>query len=393
MNKEILADAAQQYILAHQNDDVSKIAMAKSPISGIEPAELAEQISAKRKAAKKLPTWFNAVGIYYPSVLSIEQTSSEVTAKYKADLATGKTLLDITGGFGVDGYFFSKKMSRTIHCEIDTRLLEITAHNARILNQQNTLFRPEDGIEFLKNSNQYFDTIYADPARRGKSGKVFLLKDCSPDVVANIQLLLERSGRLIIKTAPLLDISAGIQELKSVAEIHIVSVKNECKELLWVLEKKHTGFIKVVAATLNGKQKTFSFSIGDEQTAALSTATSLSAYLYEPDVALLKSGAFNLIAERYNIQKLAIHTQLYSADNVQQNFPGRIFKINSIIRPGSLKKEKGLKGNVIVRNYRDTPEMLVKKYKIEAHQTRFLVFTYSDTHGYIVINVDIIQHY
>ncbi|WP_457287700.1 hypothetical protein [Pedobacter sp. UYP24] len=392
MNQELLSKAAQDYINTHLQDDVNKIALAKSPINGIESAELSNQISAKKKSAKKLPTWFNNAGIYYPSPLSIEQTSSETTAKYKSGLAKGKTLLDVTGGFGVDGYFFASEIESTVHCEINEELLEITSHNASILKQENTIFMPIDGIEFLKENPKYFDTIYIDPARRSTSGKVFFLKECNPDVVTNLDLLLGSAGRLIIKTSPLLDISAGLLELKNIVEIHIVSVKNECKELLWVLEDKHIGPVKVVAITLNEAQKSFSFTFGDQPQTQILETTPIG-YLYEPDVALLKSGAFNLIAERYNIKKLDIQTQLYSGVTANHEFPGRIFKINRILTSGSFKKEKDLKGNVIVRNYRDKAESIIKRYKIKSDLTKFLIFTYSKKDGFIVIEADIIQHY
>ncbi|MGY4383956.1 hypothetical protein ACVWYN_000982 [Pedobacter sp. UYP24] len=392
LNQELLSKAAQDYINTHLQDDVNKIALAKSPINGIESAELSNQISAKKKSAKKLPTWFNNAGIYYPSPLSIEQTSSETTAKYKSGLAKGKTLLDVTGGFGVDGYFFASEIESTVHCEINEELLEITSHNASILKQENTIFMPIDGIEFLKENPKYFDTIYIDPARRSTSGKVFFLKECNPDVVTNLDLLLGSAGRLIIKTSPLLDISAGLLELKNIVEIHIVSVKNECKELLWVLEDKHIGPVKVVAITLNEAQKSFSFTFGDQPQTQILETTPIG-YLYEPDVALLKSGAFNLIAERYNIKKLDIQTQLYSGVTANHEFPGRIFKINRILTSGSFKKEKDLKGNVIVRNYRDKAESIIKRYKIKSDLTKFLIFTYSKKDGFIVIEADIIQHY
>ncbi len=392
LNKELLTKAAQDYINTHLQDDVNKIALAKSPIHGIESAELANQISAKKKSAKKLQTWFNTPYIYYPSTLSVEQTSSEATAEYKSGLAIGKTLLDITGGFGVDGYFFSRRLESTVHCEINEELLEITAHNASVLRQNNTAFKAIDGLVFLKEQAKHFDTIYIDPARRSTSGKVFLLKDCNPDVVTNLDLLLTSAGRLIIKTAPLLDISAGLNELKHVVEIHIVSVKNECKELVWILEHKYNGPIRISAVTLNEIQKAFSFTLGDHQQTQL-LETTPTGYLYEPDVALLKSGAFNLIAEKFNIKKLDTQTQLYTSNTVNQEFPGRIFSINRILTSGNLKKLKDLKGNVIVRNYRDTAESLVKKYKIKPDKNKFLIFTYSKFDGYMVVEADIIQHY
>ncbi|MEJ7559076.1 MAG: hypothetical protein WKF66_12265 [Pedobacter sp.] len=392
MNKRILDSAAQHFINEHLNEDVHKIAMSKIGIEGVEARELANQISSKKKARRKLPTWFERPLIYYPIALSIEQTSSEVTASYKATLAIGSSLIDLTAGFGVDSYYFSKRLERTVHCEIDADLLEIAAHNAEILGQTNTLFLHQDGLEYLKGAKMFFDTIYIDPVRRGTTGKVFMLKDCSPNVVENTDLLLQSSNRVIIKTAPMLDITAGLKELKNVVEVHIVSVKNEVKELLWVLEKGDHPTVKISAVTINEQLKTFSFDKLEEHEQIL-LDSELSGFLYEPDAALLKSGAFNLIAKRYGLKKLNTQTQLYSSELVNTDFPGRIFKIKGIISPGELKKDKQLSGNVIVRNYRDTPENLVKKYKIKSHDTRFLIFTESKQSGYIIVDADIIQHY
>lgn len=395
MNTHILDKAVQEYINRHLNDDVHKIAMAKSPFEAVGPKELANQIAAKKKSLRKLPTWYQTNNIYYPALLSIEQCSSETAAGYKASLVKGNSLIDLTGGFGVDSLYFARKTAAVTHCEINAELSEIAAHNAVVLRQKNIDFLAVDGIAYLQNNtDSLFETIYIDPARRSNAGKVFLLKDCTPNVVEHLELLFDRSNRIIIKTAPLLDISAGLAALKNVAEVHIVSVKNEVKELLWILEKAAAQALKIVAITLNEKEKSFSFFKGDEEVTQTQIRSGTPfGYLYEPDTALLKSGAFDLIGARYGLQKLDSQTQLYTADVANKLFPGRIFKINRIITPGELKKEKQLTGNVIVRNYRDKAENLVKKYKIKPDNHQFLIFTQSKKDGYIVIDASIVQHY
>lgn len=394
MNKRILDQPVQEYINNHLNDDVHKIAMAKSPFPDIEAKELANQIAAKNKSQRKLPSWYQAKHIYYPALLSIEQCSSETTARYKAGLVKGNSLIDLTGGFGVDSLYFARKTATVTHCEINSELSAIAKHNGEVLGQHNISFLTGDGLAWLQETDTTFDTIYIDPARRSTAGKVFMLKDCTPDVVQHLDLLLNKSKRIIIKTAPLLDLSAGLKELKNVAEIHIVSVKNEVKELLWVLENDAVVPVKIRCATLNEEEKHFSFFRGEEEQAGAQILTTpLSTYLYEPDAALLKSGAFNLIAKNYGLKKLDSQTQLYTSDLFNNRFPGRIFKINRVITAGELKKEKQLTGNVIVRNYRDKAENLVKKYKIKPDQHQFLLFTQSREDGFIVIDANIIQHY
>ncbi|WP_316839949.1 hypothetical protein [Pedobacter gandavensis] len=393
MNKNILAGEVQEYINNHLNGDVFTIAMAKSPFPEVSSKELANQIAARQKSAKKLPTWYQQELIYYPALLSIEQCSSESTAAYKSGLTIGESLIDLTGGFGVDSLFFARKLKSVTHCEINPELSEIAAHNAVVLKQSNMAFLSLDGIAYLQESSLHYDNIYIDPARRSTSGKVFMLKDCTPNVVEHLDLLLSKSKRIIVKTAPLLDLSAGLKELKNVSEIHIVSVKNECKELLWILENDATGPVKIVCTTLNEQEKSFSFIKGEEDSEAEIPGLDLQQYLYEPDTALLKGGAFNLIASRYGLQKLHSQTQLYTSSKVLEDFPGRRFRIKGLIAPADLKKEKDLRGNVIARNYRDKAEQLVKKYKIKPDQQRFLIFTQSKKQGYLVIDAQIEQHY
>ena len=392
MNEELLAKPVQEYINTNLNVDVNKIALAKSIFEGISAAELAGQIAAKKKSIHKLPTWFNQEGIYYPALLSIEQCSSEPTAAYKADLAIGNSLIDLTAGFGVDSYFFSKKNDQVYSCEINPELSSISAHNVSVFNANNVHCLAEDGIKFLQNTNKKFDTIYIDPARRSNSNKVFRLKDCTPDVTEHLDLFLAKAKRIIIKTAPLLDISAGLSELKNVSEIHIVSVKNECKELLWVIDKAYDGETQIICATINEDIKTFSFPINELKTKIELNTNEPTGYLYEPDVALLKSGAFNLIAARFGLEKLHQQSQLYCSTEVKSNFLGRIFKIESLVSLNELKKEKDLKGNVIVRNFPEKAENLVKKYKIGSSQDHFIIFTQT-IKGYLAIKAQIIQYY
>ncbi|MBC6110845.1 hypothetical protein ACFOG5_01715 [Pedobacter fastidiosus] len=394
MNKHILDEAVQDYINANLTADVNQIALAKSPFENISSAELAGQITAKKKSEKKLPTWFKSKGIYYPMALSIEQTSSEITAKYKSKLAIGDQLIDLTGGFGVDSYYFSKSLKEVTHCEINADLSEIAEHNAKALNANNIKFKALDGIELLKLMDSVFHTIYVDPARRAEKGKVFMLKDCTPDVVSNLDLLLSKAKRIIIKTAPLLDLTAGLNELKSVSEIHIVSVKNECKEILWILEQDAESETKIFAVTLNDSEKCFTFLKSEtEVSAEFTDEINEAQYLYEPDAALLKSGAFNLIGQRYKLKKLHSQTQLFTSSSLNKEFPGRIFKINKVYSTGDLKKLKNLTGNVIVRNYPAKPEELVKKYKIKPDQEKFLIFSKIGNNENIIINAEIVQYY
>lgn len=401
MNRHLLDGPVQEYIRSRTAADVHLAAMSKSPFPEISSRELAEQIASRQKAQKKLPLWYSTPGIYFPPSISIEQSSSEVTAAYKAELARGNSLIDLTGGFGVDSHYFSLKVASVTHCELNPELSEIAAHNAVVLGRDNVRFVAGDGLTYLASVTGDFDTLYIDPARRGETGKVFRLSDCTPDVTTHLDLLLKKSSRLIIKTSPLLDIAAGLKELRKVSEIHIVSVRNECRELLWVIDKD-TGAENapaLIAVTLNAQRKVFRVDAKPApavHAAGNHFATATGPFLYEPDAALLKSGAFDEIGTRYNLRKLHPQTQLYTGDTVNTAFPGRIFKAVRLLSSGELKeskREKQRKGNVLVRNYPDRAELLAKKYRISPDQERFFIFTKSTAEGLLIIEAEILQHY
>lgn len=391
MNIEILHPEVQHYINTHLQVDVHQLAMAKSPFDGVTAQELANQITAKNKAEKKLPTWYHKTSIYYPAALSIEQTSSEKTAAYKAGLVGTEKVIDITGGFGVDSFYFAQKAKQVIHCEINEELSQIAAHNASVLGATNMSFLATDGIAYLRQTEETFDTIYVDPARRSELGKVFMLKDCTPNVIEHMDMLLEKGRQVIIKTSPLLDLSAGIKELKFVKEVHIVSTKNECKELLFVLEKTRATEIKIVSVTINETIKQFEMVM--DQRAEIKLADRLHHYIYEPDVALLKSGGFNIIAEAYGLEKLHEQTQLYTSDLLKPEFPGRIFEVEEMISSAALKKEKNIRANIIVRSYPEKPVMLAKKYNIKPAKDDFLIFTKTKVVNAMIIKARLLQYY
>ncbi|WP_313790871.1 MULTISPECIES: THUMP-like domain-containing protein [Flavobacteriaceae] len=369
------------------------VLLAKPIFEGILQKELAEQIEAKKKCKNKLPTWFRTANIYYPNKLNIEQTSSETTATYKARLTDGKSLLDVTGGFGVDSYFFSKRITTIFHCEINKDLSEIAHHNFKVLGQKNIECLAEDGIEFLKNSSYNFDWIYVDPSRRNDAkGKVFLLEDCLPNLPEHLPLLFQKTQNILVKTSPLLDIKLGVEELNFVKEVHVVAVQNEVKELLFVLEKEYHGSIKI--RTINAtpvQEETFDFKLEQEQDSQADFGKP-SSYLYEPNAAILKSGGFKSVGKSYNLAKLHPHSHLYSSDKII-DFPGRRFKIIKAL-PYSKKSVKSMdvaKANITTRNFPISVAEIRKKHKIKDGGNRYLFFTKSIDDSLLVLNCEKIQ--
>ena len=388
-NKEILDLTIQEFINKNINSDISKLALKGIPFSDNLKQDIITQIESKKKCEKKLPTWFNSQNIFFPPKLNIEQTSSEVTAKYKADIITGNSIIDITGGFGVDCYYFSKKVKSVIHCDLNINLSQIVKYNASILKTNNIEFYANDGIQILKTINKKVDWIYIDPSRRNDiKGKVFLLKDCLPNVPKYLDTLFDFSKNIMIKTSPILDISSGINELKNVKHIHCIAVNNEVKELLWVLEKGYNAPIEIKTVNItNTEEQHFNFYLNQESEVLPSYSKPLN-YLYEPNAAILKSGAFNSVAIQQNIYKLHKHSHLYTSNNLLE-FPGRRFKIlkTTDYNKKNYKKEINLDvANVTTRNFPETVAQIRKKFKIKDGGKNYLFFTTISKNSKIIIS-------
>ena len=377
MNKNIFDPRVQQFLEEHIKGDIHKIALSRSPFDNISSRELAEQLDSRRRAEKKLPLWFKTSGIIFPPKLSIEQSFSELTAAYKSELIKGNKIIDLTGGFGVDTYFFSKKAKEVVHCEKSRELSILAGHNLSILGAENIRFINADSIEFLKETEEIFDTLYIDPSRRIESKKVFLLKDTEPDVVSNLALFLTKASRIIIKTSPLFDIQSGLNELSQVSAVHVVSVKNDCKELLWVIDKGFVGEAEIISTAISTSgQKSFRFKISDERSLSIDSYSVPLKYLYEPDVALLKAGCFKSITQAFPVLKLHQHSHLYTSENFVADFPGKVFNINDVSDYKQFIKENQLKkANVISRNFPHSPDELKKKHKISDGGPEYLIFT------------------
>ena len=376
MNKDILSTDIQQFILKNIDTDISSLLLNKPISEDIKQRELVEQIEAKKRCKTKLKTWFETSNIYYPNKLNIEQTSSEKTAKYKTDLVHGKSLIDLTGGFGVDCFYFSKKVDTITHCEINKNLSDIVQHNYKQLKCDNINTLATNGIEYLKNTSDTFDWIYIDPSRRSDlKGKVFLLNDCLPNVSEHIDLLLSKSNHILIKTSPLLDITNGLKELKFVKEIHVVALKNEVKELLFVVEKNYIGEVSIITANIkNTKTDKFSFSLNQTEIASYSLPKG---FLYESNAAILKSGAFNEVALSFGLQKLHKHSHLYTNDNLIE-FPGRAFEIIDIIAFNKKELKKRFKKqqfNITTRNFPKTVADIRKELLLKDGGNEYLFFT------------------
>jgi len=388
VNKILLNTDIQDFITTHINFNIHELILKGSPFEGIDIKEIIGQIEAKKKCELKLKTWFDTPGIYFPNKLNIEQTSSETAALIKSEFMQGQTMVDLTGGFGVDSYYFSKQFKSVVHCEMNPELAEIAGHNFKVLGIENIKSHTIDGIEFLKSCQQTFDWIYVDPSRRdAQKNKKFLIEDCSPNVVTYQGLFFKYANNVLIKMSPMLDISVGIEALKYVKNIYVVAVKNEVKELLFHQEKGFDGQANI--HTLNSHPKgdeQFSFELVEEETAEAIYSLP-KRYLYEPNAAVMKSGAFKLISEQFKLDKLDTHTHLYTSDERLENFPGKIYAISNAhpYQKKPLKKAiGGLKANVKTRNFSEKIEVLKTLFKLSDGGDLYLFFTTSNANKMVI---------
>lgn len=387
MELTLLNPNIQEFIDANVNVKITKLALQKNPFPETDWISILNQIEAKTKAKDKLPTWFTTKNIIYPSKISVEQTSSEKTALYKSTLVSGESLIDLTGGFGVDDYYFSKRINTVAHCEINPELSDLVKHNFEQLGVKNCSCYKGDSLTTLTLLNQKWDWIYIDPSRRNDAkGKVFMLKDCLPNVPENLDFYFKNSDAILIKTAPLLDISAGLSELKNVKNLHIVALDNEVKELLWELHKNYFGEITIKTITvLKDKTENFDFVLNQKQ---LVPSYSLpQKYLYEANNAIMKSGGFDEVSNFYSINKLHKHSHLYTSENLI-SFPGRIFEIQNSISYNKTEIKKYLentKANITIRNFPDSVEVIRKKWKIKDGGNNYCFFTTDVNNNKIVL--------
>ena len=386
MNKNILHTKVQDFIAKNLNSNISKLLFKGSPFDSINIQDLVEQIESKRKSLSKLPTWFDLNNIYYPNKLNIEQTSSEVTANYKANLISGYSIVDLSGGFGVDTYYFSKRFKGVTHCEINTNLSEIVAHNFQLLKADTITVVPKDGLKYLPTQQEKYDWVYIDPSRRNDiKGKVFLLKDCLPNVPENLDTLFGFTNNILIKVSPMLDITSAINELKFVKEIHIIAVQNEVKELLFILEKAYKKTIKV--KTINITKSTEQIFKSDFKKEVTTKFSLPQTYLYEPNSAILKAGFFNEVSNQLELNKLHKNSHLYTSFDLIL-FPGRRFKIIKQLSY-NLKELKKLirvsKANITVRNFPETVAQIRKKTKLKDGGDIYLFFTTNFNNKHIVL--------
>ena len=397
----------QEYIKQHRNDDVYRLALAKTP-EGVDLQYALQQIAAYQTIEKKIPSWAECDDLIFPPKLSLEQSSSELTARDKASLIKefmGNqpfTHIDLTGGMGIDCYFIAQNASASHYIEQNSELCQIAQHNFTHLNpnisvhnttaeeflNQITEYRVQSTDKSIakdsKNAKSQLSTlnsklstlIYLDPARRGDHGqKLVSIADCQPNVIELLPQMFALTDKVVVKLSPMLDITRAIGELHCIEKLYVISVANECKELLLFINKNYTDDTQICAINLNSQQSTVNSSLlltgtlSHESALTIPYAVKMGEYLYEPYAAHLKSGLYKTIAEMYAISKLHPHSHLYTSDELNTNFPGRQFRVNQVI-PFNKKNIKSFfkehpKANLTTRNFPLTVSQLRTQYKIK----------------------------
>ena len=358
----------QAFIREHATDDVRTLALQAARYPQVDMRVAATQIEGRRIAAVKLPAWAATEGLVYPVRLSMEQCSSEVTARYKASLIHGQRLADLTGGFGIDCSYMSDRFAATTYIERNEELCRIATHNFALLGKSITVLHG-NSTELLAALPPQ-DWLFVDPARRdGIGNKVVALADCEPNVSHLESQLLHKAPHVMIKCSPMLDISQALRELRSVSEVHVVSVSNECKELLLILAATATHEPTIYTVNFHGATvQSFHYTAADEAAAQCTYTATVGRYLYEPNSSLMKAGCFRLPAQRWGLKKLHPNTHLYTSDTLVPDFPGRIFQVISTDGFGKneLKRlsSEVKKANLAVRNFPERPEVLRKRLKL-----------------------------
>ncbi len=379
--RQLKNENAKRFLHEHLQDDPQKFALKYSSRKDLPIRAIAEQIKNFNKAKLKFPSLSN-LNLIYESV-AVEQSSSEIAAKFKAKLFKGKKIIDLTGGLGIDSIFFSQKFAEVIYCEQKEILCKIFEHNLNELNIKNIQINCGNSIEHLNSFKEnYFDLIYVDPARRDKTKRIISLQNSAPDVVELQNLLLQKSPKVLIKASPALEIEEAIKQLKFVSNIFVVSIDNECKEVLILLDENHFEEIRINAVLLNSKNdEERIFTINHSEKFGKIISDSVDKYFYEPDSAIIKSRLTYKIATEMNMKFINSSVDFLTSKILMEDFPGRIFKVSEVQNYNAkklkqfFKENKITKANISRREFPLSPDEIKTKFNLKDGGDNYFFFT------------------
>lgn len=358
------------FIFDHIQSDINRLILSPPPDFKDRIRLIADQIHSRQKAIGKLDSWSQDKRLILPPPVSIEQASSETTATFKKELAGGDKLVDLTGGAGIDCLTLSENFNTTTYVEQNSGLCNLFRHNTKALGIPINVY--EGSAEDFLSSAQEEVTYYMDPSRRDLSGKrVVKLEDCSPNINTLMPSLKVRGNGILLKVSPLLDLKKTLDDLNCVKNVYVISVKNDCKEILFSIDFSFNGEPNIQAVNLNTSNPTLTF-LRSKETAMTPRLGSIATYLYEPNASILKAGAFKTVAHVYEIDKIATNTHLYTSTRRLKNFPGKTFRILKLDAKNHLDGYKGVL-NVITRNHPQKAELLKKKFGLKDGGNHYLI--------------------
>lgn len=369
------------FIREHSGEDASKLLFrySKESADDFDVAFCVLQIESRQRLWAKLPFFAACEEFVFPPSINSSQTSGELSAQYKSSLLKGgETMADLTCGLGIDAYFFSKKASKISCCEKQHWLCKIAENNFKTLKVDNCEFVSAACEDYLAQM-QPCELIYLDPSRRDENlSRVYAIEDCSPNVIELQEQLLCKAPRVIIKLSPMSDLKSLCRDLHNVSDIHVVSVENECKEVLVELRRDHIGQLTFHAVNIT-KTTTdiLSFNQETDETAceyALSKEQ-IGRFIYEPNASLMKIGRFGTLVEKYGFKKLHPHSHLFTCDTPIAHFHGRSFEIKEVRKPNAKALKDIKKANIVVRNFPQSVKELRAKTKIKEGGEDYLFFT------------------
>ena len=353
------------FIRQHAADDVRKLALQGTKDAAVDLSMALQQIAGRQTALKKLPSWAAVERVLYPPHLNMEQCSSEQTARYKARLAgSGDMYVDLTGGLGVDFYWMSQGFKQRYYVERNAELCELVEHNFRTLGHNCSVYCC-DTATYLP-TVPHADVVFLDPARRNEhGGRTYDIKDCTPNILELLPLLMEKADKVILKLSPMLDWRKAVDDLQYVREVHIVSVDNECKELLLVLEQTERP-LRLVCVNNN---QIFEVSSHPSPLTPHPSPLTSEQFLYEPNASIMKAGCFDALAQQYPVCQVSANSHLFLSSVEIEDFPGRRFQICAISSTNKQTLKETLAGvsraNITVRNFPMSVEQLRKKLHLK----------------------------
>ena len=379
-------EATLEFIRIHADEDVRQLAFLGKKNPEVDMAYALDQIAGRQKARVKIPSWASIDGIVYPPHISMEQCSSEQTARYKASIAgNGEKIVDLTAGFGVDMAFMSAGFKQAVHVEMQPQLCAISSENYKHLGLNHVQVVCSDGVGYL-HQMEHADLIFIDPARRDQHGaRTYGIADCTPNVLEIIDEMLQKADRVMIKLSPMLDWQKTVADVGNVSQVHIVSVGNECKELLLEVKKGKDEKVKVFCVN---DDQVFSYEIGETHPFTPSPLHSFT-FLYEPNASVMKAGCFNLISHRFGITQPDANSHLFLSDKLVEGFPGRGFVIERVSTMNKRELKEALAGidkaNVAVRNFPLSVADLRKRLKLKDGGDVYIFATTDAKKGHLVM--------